>query len=82
MGADYYDDNTSNGIPEIGVGDGAHIQNAIIDKNARIGKNVFLNPKGIEEGWADSGENVYVRDGILIVTKNGVVSDGVRIGNP
>ena len=26
------------------------------------------------------GENIYVRDGILIVTKNGVVADGVRIG--
>ena len=82
MGADYYDDQTKNDVPGLGVGDGAQIQDAIIDKNARIGKNVFLSPKGMEEGWADSGENVYIRDGIVIVTKNGVVADGVRIGNP
>ena len=82
MGADYYDDQSNGDVPGLGVGDGAQIQDAIIDKNARIGKNVFLSPKGIEEGWADSGENVYVRDGIIIVTKNGVVADGVRIGNP
>ena len=82
MGADYYDDHSKRDVPGLGVGDGAQIQDAIIDKNARIGKNVFLSPKGMEEGWADSGENVYVRDGIVIVTKNGVVADGVRIGNP
>jgi glucose-1-phosphate adenylyltransferase len=81
MGADFYDDRSSSGLPSIGVGDGAQIQDAIIDKNARIGKNVFLSPKGMEEGWADEGENIYIRDGILVVTKNGVVSDGVRIGN-
>jgi glucose-1-phosphate adenylyltransferase len=82
MGADFYDDDRYQDVPGLGVGDGAQIQDAIIDKNARIGKNVFLSPKGMEEGWADSGENVYVRDGIVIVTKNGVVADGVKIGNP
>jgi glucose-1-phosphate adenylyltransferase len=81
MGADFYDDRSSRDLPSIGVGDGAQIQDAIIDKNARIGKNVFLSPKGMEEGWADEGENIYVRDGVLVVTKNGVVSDGVCIGN-
>ena len=81
MGADFYDDRSSRDLPSIGVGDGAQIQDAIIDKNARIGKNVFLSPKGMEEGWADGGENIYIRDGVLVVTKNGVVSDGVCIGN-
>jgi glucose-1-phosphate adenylyltransferase len=81
MGADFYDDRSSRDLPSIGVGDGAQIQDAIIDKNARIGQNVFLSPKGMEEGWADEGENIYIRDGVLVVTKNGVVSDGVCIGN-
>ena len=81
VGADFYEDHSDPNIPELGVGQGAQIQDAIIDKNARIGKNVFLSPKGLEEGWADAGENVYIRDGILIVTKNGVVADGVHIGN-
>ncbi|MEK9773377.1 MAG: sugar phosphate nucleotidyltransferase [Opitutae bacterium] len=81
MGSDYYDDHRYDEIPRLGVADGTRIQNAIIDKNARIGKNVFLSPKGLEEGWVDEGENIYVRDGILIVTKNGVVSDGLQIGS-
>ena len=47
MGADFYDDHTAEGLPDLGVGDGAYIQDAIIDKNARIGKkNVFLSPHG------------------------------------
>ena len=80
MGSDYYDDSENPDIPGTGVGDGSQISDAIIDKNARIGKNVCLNPKGMSEGWADSGENIYIRDGILIVTKNAVVADGVCIG--
>ena len=81
MGSDYYDDNRYQDVPRLGVGDGTLIENAIIDKNARIGKEVFLSPKGLQEGWVDESENVYVRDGIVIVTKNGAVPDGVRIGN-
>ncbi len=81
MGSDFYDDHRYQDIPRLGVGDGTVIENAIIDKNARIGKDVFLSPKGLQEGWVDEGENVYVRDGILIVTKNGVVKDGTKIGD-
>lgn len=80
MGADYYDDHAQSDKPELGVGNGTHIQDAIIDKNARIGENVLLSPNGVQEGWVDEGENVYVRDGILIVTKNGIVPDGTIIG--
>lgn len=80
MGSDFYDHGSGSGFPPVGVGDGAWVRDAIIDKNARIGRKVFLSPKGLDEGWADPGENVYVRDGIIIVTKNAVVSDGIRIG--
>ena len=80
MGADYYDDHVQSDKPELGVANGAHIQDSIIDKNARIGENVFLSPNGVQEGWVDEGENVYVRDGILIVTKNGIVPNGTIIG--
>ena len=81
MGADFYDDYRYQDVPRLGVGNGTQIENAIIDKNARIGNDIFLSPKGLEEGWVDEDENVYVRDGILIVTKNGVVKDGTKIGN-
>ena len=80
MGSDYYEDNENPNLPGLGVGDGTEISNAIIDKNARIGKNVYLSPHGLTEGWADKGENIYVRDNILIVTKNAVVQDGTCLG--
>ena len=78
MGADNYEVEFSDDI-RVGVGRNSKIRNAIIDKNARIGRNVFLSPEGVNDGWADKGENIYVRDGILVVVKNGVVPDGTTI---
>ena len=80
MGADNYEVELSHKI-RVGVGSDSKIKNAIIDKNARIGRNVSLSPSGVEDGWADAGENIYVKDGILVVVKNGVVPDGTTIGN-
>ena len=79
MGADNYEVVDSQKIP-VGVGANSKIENAIIDKNARIGKDVQLSPAGVGDGWADEGENVYIRDGIVVVVKNGIVPDGTRIG--
>ena len=87
MGADYFEthdeidlpENISD-VPDVGVGDNSIITNSIIDKNARIGANVFLSPKGIEEGWADEHNGVYARDGLLVIVKNAIVPSGTRIG--
>jgi len=35
----------------------------------------------VKEGWADEKQNIYVRDGILVVVKNAVVDDGTQIGS-
>ncbi len=80
MGADFYQtldelafDQAANRI-RIGVGENCHIRRAIIDKNARIGANVkLLNEAGVD--FAD-GDGYYIRDGIIVVPKNGVVPDG------
>ena len=80
MGADNYEVLPSEGT-SVGVGANSKIENAIIDKNARIGKNVILSPQGMKDGWADQGENIYVRDGIVLVVKNGVVPDNTSIGS-
>ncbi len=64
-------------FPHLGIGRNCHIVNAIIDKNARIGDNVRLSPAGKPDHF-ESGD-VYVRDGILIVTKDGVIPDGTVI---
>ncbi len=79
MGSDFFESsadrkaNAEKGIPDIGVGMNCEIKNAIIDKGVRIGDNVRLNPEGKPDGFEKGG--LFVRDGILIVTKNTVVPD-------
>jgi glucose-1-phosphate adenylyltransferase len=80
MGNDSYEDEEviaeakRNGIPNMGVGSGCVIRQAIIDKNARIGTNVTLDPEGKAEGNYEHG--ITVRDGILMVAKDAVVPSG------
>ena len=77
MGADFYEsgtlqaENAHAGIPDIGIGKKCLIQNAIIDKNARIGDNaVIANTKNIDNHDSD---NYYIRDGIVIVPKDATI---------
>lgn len=79
MGADNYDAISETKLG-LGVGANSTIKNSIIDKNARIGKGVYLNPDGLEEGWVDDKQNIYCKDGILVVVKNGLVEDETQIG--
>ena len=65
------------GTPELGVGDNCVIRNAIIDKNARIGHNVVLDPEGKPDGQYP--HNITIRDGILIVSKDAIVPSDTRI---
>ena len=65
------------GNPRIGIGSNTRIENAIFDKNARIGNNVVITPN-------DKPDNVdhpmyFIRDGIVIIPKNGVVPHGTVI---
>jgi glucose-1-phosphate adenylyltransferase len=83
MGADFYEDevdfgyNQQTAIPNIGIGRGSVIRKAIIDKNAHIGENVrILNEERIQNL---DGPGYYIRDGIVIVPKNGVLPDGTVI---
>jgi len=84
LGADFYEDearrvaNRERGRPDVGIGSGSTIEGAIIDKNARIGHNVVIRPhpeviEMVEE------ENYVIRDGLVIVPKNAVISDGTVI---
>jgi len=51
----------------------------IIDKNARIGKNVTIsNAEGVEEADRTS-EGFYIRSGITVVLKNSIIADGLVI---
>jgi glucose-1-phosphate adenylyltransferase len=60
-----------------GIRPGTLIENAIIDKNVSIGRNVrIVNESGLSE---DEGPYHVVRDGIVIVPKNTVIPDGTVI---
>lgn len=65
------------GIPLLGIGDRCYINNAIIDKNSKIGNDVRIN------GGAHLAEGDYgfyvVKDGIVVVKKGAVVPDGTVI---
>ena len=77
MGADAEPADAPPGAPPVGIGEGTLIQEAIVDKNARIGRNVrIVNQDKVTDaegtGWA-------IRDGIVVVTKNAVIPDGTTI---
>jgi glucose-1-phosphate adenylyltransferase len=65
------------GLPPLGVGRNCHIERAIIDKNARIGDNVRISPQGKPENL--DGDDWYIRDGIVVVPKGGVIRSGTVI---
>jgi glucose-1-phosphate adenylyltransferase len=83
MGADYYEteaqkeENRRLGRPDIGIGRGSSIEQAIIDKNARIGSNVTI--RAINNRPDTDGGNWVSRDGIVIVPKNAILPDGTVI---
>jgi glucose-1-phosphate adenylyltransferase len=83
LGCDYFEseqsilENAAAGRPKIGIGKNTRVENAIIDKNARIGDNCVISPAG----KPDSVDHplYYVRDGIVIIPKNGVIPHGTII---
>ncbi len=79
MGADFYDaDQASRGNnPDLGIGKNCVIDHAIIDKNARVGDGVVITPDGKPENF--DGPNYYIRDGIVVVPKGGVIPAGAWI---
>ena len=80
MGADYYEADLGvygGGSPHVGIGRNCNIQNAIIDKNARIGDNVTISPEGKDKEM--TGEGYYVRDGIVVIPKNSTIGSYSRI---
>lgn len=83
MGSDYYESAESvqrhreEGTPTVGIGENTRIENAIIDKNARVGNNCVITP-----GASPKDTNhplYYIRDGVVIIPKNGVVPHGTVI---
>ncbi|MCS7031471.1 MAG: glucose-1-phosphate adenylyltransferase [Gloeomargarita sp. SKYG116] len=85
MGADYYEpyeqrfpDPFDSHIP-VGIGENTVIRRSIVDKNARIGKDVQI----INKDWVQEADReamgFYIRNGIVVVIKNAVIPDGTII---
>ncbi len=80
MGADYYEAQALDkppGSPPMGIGRGSRITGAIIDKNARIGPSVRIEP--FPPGTDVEKEHWTVKDGIVVIPKNSVIPEGTVI---
>ncbi|KAI4298328.1 hypothetical protein L6164_031902 [Bauhinia variegata] len=85
MGADYYQTELeiasllAEGKVPIGIGSNTKIRNCIIDKNAKIGKDVIIiNKDGVQE--ADKPEEgFYIRSGITVIMEKATIEDGTVI---
>jgi glucose-1-phosphate adenylyltransferase len=83
MGSDYFetlDDMNADqqtGIPLLGIGQRCHIENAILDKNCRIGDDVkIIGGKHL----ADDDNSLYtIKDGIIVVKKGAIFPSGFSI---
>ena len=69
--------NERRGIPNFGVADGSLIENAILDKDCRIGRNVRIVNEQRQENF--EAENYVIRDGIVVIPKATTIPDGTVI---
>jgi glucose-1-phosphate adenylyltransferase len=80
MGNDYYEapEGPAAGrcdAPPLGVGPGARIEGAIIDKNCRIGRGAqVFNRQGVNS--TEETPHCMIRDGIVVVPKDVTLPDG------
>lgn len=85
LGCDFFEsdqsiqDNSAAGRPRIGIGKNTRVENAIIDKNARIGDNCVITPVGKPENMDGPNGMFFIRDGIVIIPKSGIVPHGTTI---
>lgn len=83
MGSDYYETLTdiakdkAQGIPLLGIGNRCYINNAIVDKNCRIGDDVRINGGMHLE---NTDQPLYtIKDGIVVIKKGAIIPNGFVI---
>jgi glucose-1-phosphate adenylyltransferase len=78
LGADFYEyGGPPDRLPALGIGRNVVLDRAIVDKNARIGDDVRLVNEQRSE-TAD-GDGYYIRGGIIVVPKGGVIRTGTVV---
>jgi len=84
MGADYYEtevqklQNAEARVPNIGIGRGAIIKGAIIDKNVCVGEGCRIGVDDIRRTDGNYG-HYYIVDGIIVIPKNTILYPGTVI---
>jgi glucose-1-phosphate adenylyltransferase len=81
LGADYYEADDAapprHDGPRLGIGRNVVLDRVIVDKNARIGDGARLvNEARVEQA---DGDGYYIRNGIIIVPKDGAIKPGLRV---
>lgn len=81
LGADYYEADdvapARGDAPRLGIGRDVVLDRVIVDKNARVGDGARLvNSEGVQEA---DGDGYYIRNGVIIVPKDGVIKAGTVI---
>lgn len=65
------------GRPPLGIGAGAVIRRAILDKNVRIGAGArIVNEAGLRHV---DGDNYFIREGIVIIPRQAVIAPGTVV---
>jgi glucose-1-phosphate adenylyltransferase len=84
MGTDFYEtlgdieEDKNHGLPQLGVGNRCRIENAIIDKNCRIGDDVkIIGGTHVEDG---DFPLYAVKEGIIVLKKGAIIPNGFRLG--
>lgn len=83
MGNDFYqsiedmEEDAKNNKILVGIGEGCYINNALVDKNCRIGNNVYINGGSHLENATT--ELYAIKDGIVVIKKGVTVPDNFRI---
>jgi glucose-1-phosphate adenylyltransferase len=84
MGADYYETekkkihNAEARIPNVGIGRGAIIKGAIIDKNVCVGEECRIGVDDMKRTDGNYG-HYYIVDGIIVIPKNTILYPGTVI---
>jgi glucose-1-phosphate adenylyltransferase len=78
LGADFYEYGAPpDHLPGLGVGRDVVLDRVIVDKNARIGDNARLVNE--QQVASADGDGYYIRGGIIVVPKGGVIRPGVVV---
>jgi glucose-1-phosphate adenylyltransferase len=81
LGADFYEADAGaparGDRPRMGIGRNVVLDKVIVDKNARIGDEARLvNTAGVQHA---DGEGYFIRDGVIVVPKDGVIRPGTVV---